>query len=72
MAVVAKCNHCLFEIDFKSVEQDLNNDCKIYLPYIYLYMNFVSHITQPPEVLRPIPSGFDYVYFKRVICKFDM
>ncbi|KAI1102179.1 hypothetical protein F4804DRAFT_276775 [Jackrogersella minutella] len=26
MAVVAKCNHCLFEIDFKSVEQDLNND----------------------------------------------
>ncbi|KAI8962159.1 hypothetical protein F5Y11DRAFT_198668 [Daldinia sp. FL1419] len=26
MAIVAKCNHCLFEIDFKSVEQDLNND----------------------------------------------
>ncbi|KAI0176083.1 hypothetical protein GGR52DRAFT_571057 [Hypoxylon sp. FL1284] len=26
IAVVAKCNHCLFEIDFKSVEQDLNND----------------------------------------------
>ncbi|KAI8624260.1 hypothetical protein F5Y19DRAFT_480768 [Xylariaceae sp. FL1651] len=25
-AVVAKCNHCLFELDFKSVEQDLNND----------------------------------------------
>ncbi|KAI5866771.1 hypothetical protein GGS23DRAFT_593507 [Durotheca rogersii] len=26
MAVVAKCNHCLFEIDFKQVEQDLHND----------------------------------------------
>ncbi|KAI1163322.1 hypothetical protein F5B18DRAFT_325332 [Nemania serpens] len=25
-AIVAKCTHCLFELDFKSVEQDLNND----------------------------------------------
>ncbi|KAI0203780.1 hypothetical protein F4808DRAFT_476175 [Astrocystis sublimbata] len=25
-ATVAKCNHCLFELDFKSVEQDLNNE----------------------------------------------
>ncbi|KAI5922586.1 hypothetical protein F4810DRAFT_720975 [Camillea tinctor] len=26
MAVVAKCTHCLYELDFKSIEQDLNND----------------------------------------------
>ncbi|KAI0020958.1 hypothetical protein F4780DRAFT_305804 [Xylariomycetidae sp. FL0641] len=26
MAVVAKCNHCLYELDFKSVEQDWNNE----------------------------------------------
>lgn len=32
MAIVAKCNHCLFEIDFKSVEQDLNNDCEFRPP----------------------------------------
>ncbi|KAI0516697.1 hypothetical protein F5B22DRAFT_176222 [Xylaria bambusicola] len=25
-AIVAKCTHCLFELDFKSVEQDLNNE----------------------------------------------
>ncbi|KAI0972666.1 hypothetical protein F4678DRAFT_47704 [Xylaria arbuscula] len=25
-AIVAKCTHCLFELDFKEVEQDLNND----------------------------------------------
>ncbi|KAI0404343.1 hypothetical protein F4802DRAFT_252251 [Xylaria palmicola] len=25
-SIVAKCTHCLFELDFKSVEQDLNND----------------------------------------------
>ncbi|KAI1324159.1 hypothetical protein F5Y16DRAFT_381711 [Xylariaceae sp. FL0255] len=25
-AIVAKCSHCMFELDFKSVEQDLNND----------------------------------------------
>ncbi|KAI1264215.1 hypothetical protein F5Y18DRAFT_428303 [Xylariaceae sp. FL1019] len=25
-AVVAKCTHCLFELDFKAVENDLNND----------------------------------------------
>ncbi|KAI3322152.1 hypothetical protein HD806DRAFT_139301 [Xylariaceae sp. AK1471] len=25
-AIVAKCTHCLFELDFKAVEQDLNND----------------------------------------------
>ncbi|KAI0817320.1 hypothetical protein GGR55DRAFT_684997 [Xylaria sp. FL0064] len=25
-AIVAKCTHCLFELDFKQVEQDLNND----------------------------------------------
>ncbi|KAK5624348.1 hypothetical protein RRF57_000064 [Xylaria bambusicola] len=24
--IVAKCTHCLFELDFKSVEQDLNNE----------------------------------------------
>ena len=28
MAVVAKCTHCLFELEYKTVEQDLNNDCK--------------------------------------------
>ncbi|KAI1498712.1 hypothetical protein F5X99DRAFT_392380 [Biscogniauxia marginata] len=26
MTVVAKCTHCLYELDFKSIEQDLNND----------------------------------------------
>lgn len=26
MAIVAKCSHCLFELDYKSVEQDLKND----------------------------------------------
>ncbi|KAI0008582.1 hypothetical protein F4779DRAFT_618460 [Xylariaceae sp. FL0662B] len=26
VAIVAKCNHCFFELDFKAVEQDLNND----------------------------------------------
>ncbi|KAI0457791.1 hypothetical protein F5B21DRAFT_73483 [Xylaria acuta] len=25
-AIVAKCTHCLFELDYKSVEQDLNNE----------------------------------------------
>ncbi|KAI1130533.1 hypothetical protein F5Y10DRAFT_235441 [Nemania abortiva] len=25
-AIVAKCTHCLYELDFKSVEQDLNNE----------------------------------------------
>ncbi|KAJ2986704.1 hypothetical protein NUW58_g4899 [Xylaria curta] len=25
-AIMAKCTHCLFELDFKSVEQDLNNE----------------------------------------------
>ncbi|KAI1336304.1 hypothetical protein F5Y15DRAFT_395220 [Xylariaceae sp. FL0016] len=26
MALVAKCNHCLYELDYKAVESDLNND----------------------------------------------
>ncbi|KAI0593852.1 hypothetical protein F4775DRAFT_607034 [Biscogniauxia sp. FL1348] len=26
MAIVAKCTHCLYELDYKSIEQDLNND----------------------------------------------
>ncbi|CAJ2512329.1 Uu.00g053440.m01.CDS01 [Anthostomella pinea] len=26
MALVAKCNHCLYELDYKSVEQDMNNE----------------------------------------------
>ncbi|ORY65486.1 uncharacterized protein BCR38DRAFT_484903 [Pseudomassariella vexata] len=34
MMVVAKCNHCLFELDYRSVEQDLNNDSS---------GNFTSH-----------------------------
>lgn len=43
MAVVAKCNHCLFEIDFKSVEQDLNNDCKKYFSPITRYEVAISN-----------------------------
>ncbi len=31
MAVVAKCSHCLFELEYKFVEQDLNNDCECFV-----------------------------------------
>ncbi|RYP91829.1 hypothetical protein DL770_002085 [Monosporascus sp. CRB-9-2] len=28
MTVVAKCSHCLFELDYKDVERDINNDSR--------------------------------------------
>lgn len=31
MAIVAKCTHCLFELDYKDVEKDRNNDCGYFI-----------------------------------------